>query len=175
MTPEQTPEQTPTNQRMPKWLIFSFIGFFGTMLIADSFLVYLSQTTWTGLSTTSAYEKGLAYNTALSQQEVQDASGWQHQASLKAAGSKAAPQVTINFSLSDQNQKAVQGATVIATVVRPTHEGYDQKIKLPLGADGVYSQTVDLPLIGLWEVRIKATHNGMVYQTNERVSVHTQS
>jgi len=170
-----TPEQTPENQRMPKWLIFSFVGFFGTMLIADAFLVYLSQTTWTGLSTTSAYEKGLAYNTALSQQKLQEASGWQHKTSLKAAGSKEAPQLAINFALADQNQKNIQRATVMATVVRPTHEGYDQEVKLPLGADGVYSQTVDLPLVGLWEVRIKAAHNGMLYQTNERVSLHTGS
>ena len=59
-----------------KHVLFLFVLFFGIIFVVNARLIYLSQSSWTGLETHDAYRKGLKYNQQLSSSEAQNTRGW---------------------------------------------------------------------------------------------------
>ena len=59
-----------------RWIPWAFVAFFGVVLAVNAVMIWVAFVTWPGLETTSAYQKGLAYNRTLAASQAQEALGW---------------------------------------------------------------------------------------------------
>lgn len=127
--------------------------FFGTIFVANGFLVYFSQSTWTGLETQDAYRKGVKFNQQLSEIREQNDRGW----SMDVLRTDL-PDGGVRFTATplDQNRESLSLLNISVELIRPTHEGMDQTIELKESALGVYTgETAALPK-GKWYVVVTA-------------------
>ena len=153
------------------WPLWILAGFFGIIFTANGVLVYLANTSWTGLTTEEAYEKGRTYNKELARNDVQRALGWTATLQAVQQTSTGPHRVRLNLAVTDKAGQPLTGASVQVLLVRPTHEGYDREISLTEGRTGTYVAHVDLPLPGQWEVRALVSSSGRDFRLVERISV----
>jgi nitrogen fixation protein FixH len=152
--------------RRGHWIPWAFVAFFGIVLAANGALIWFAFQSWTGLATGSAYQRGLAYNRTLEAAKQQAALGWKVGFSFEQTGER---QAMIELTLEDRHGDLLESAKVEATIVRPTHAGYDFVQTLAHRTAGRYQALLDLPLPGQWEIRIVAAEGGDAYRLTERV------
>jgi nitrogen fixation protein FixH len=135
-------------------ILYWFLAFFGTFMILDGIFVYLAVSTQTGLVTEKAYEKGLAYNQTLeeakNQPDIIDEVSYENG--------------ILQWVLIDKQNQALKAVTK-ATFFRPVQAGYDFTVPLEQKDAGVYEIKPDLPLKGLWSVRLEAQWDNKTYKT----------
>lgn len=134
------------------WILGSF---FGVIFIANIFLVYYANSSWTGLSTTDAYEKGLAYNTTIAESQKSMALGWNGDINFSKISAKKG---SVSLAVKDSNGNSLTGASVTAKIIRPTLAGYDASHQMLEKQSGLYSSEVIFPLEGLWDIEITVKH-----------------
>jgi nitrogen fixation protein FixH len=135
------------------WIPSIFFGMFGIIIAANGIMIFIALSSWTGLTTQNAYEEGVAYNEALREREAQLGLGWDLALDVGTPGARVA-EVAVALTGPDGNPLIADQVRV--GFVRPTHEGYDSIVTLDGQGDGTYTRTVQLPLAGLWELRIAA-------------------
>lgn len=157
------------------WYPWIFVAGFGVVFVVNGLLTYFATTTFNGLETSGAYEKGLAYNDEIAAAEAQAALGWT--ASFTAEGGPApAPGVSLRptqlaLTMSDRDGRPVTGLSVTVTIRRPTVATMDVTVTLPATDAGTYGGTVVLPQAGQWEVRVIARRGDDVYRLRDRIFV----
>lgn len=161
---------TPPKKRIVfgHWIPWVFVGLFGLVLVANGTLIYIAVSTFTGLETSDAYQKGIDYNDRLAVVERQEQLGWK--ASVEAT-IEAQKQVTLTLTLSDRLESPITSADVKAEFVRPVQAGHDLTVPLEDQGDGRYAAVVDLPLAGQWDVRLTAKARDNIYRLVERIHV----
>ncbi|MCB9991986.1 MAG: FixH family protein [Rhodospirillales bacterium] len=145
-----------------KWIPWFFVLFFVVLAILDGIFVTIALKTHTGTVTDNPYEEGLAYNKTLEAAAARDALGWQADLSLGADHE-------LRLSLADDQAKPIEGASVVAKIIRPVQDGYDFEIALTEQGSGVYKAPANLPLPGQWQVRIFATWQDKHYQHSRTI------
>ena len=158
--------QRADDARRDHWIPWAFVAFFGIVLAANGAMIWFAFQSWTGLETGSAYQRGLAYNRTLETARQQAALGWKVGFSFEQTGERRA---VVDVTLEDRHGDLLENADVQATIVRPTHAGYDFVQSLAPQTAGRYQAVLDLPLPGQWEIRILATEGGDAYRLTERV------
>ncbi|HPD83718.1 MAG: FixH family protein [Alphaproteobacteria bacterium] len=140
--------ETLKSQKSPKdkYILFAFLGFFGTLFLLDGIFVYTAVTTQTGVVTQSPYEKGLAYNNLLEEEKKQP--------KLKERVTYNSP--LLQWKLTDENLNPIVKATVKARLIRPVQEGYDFDVDLVHKGGGVYEAQLSLPYKGQWVVKLES-------------------
>lgn len=166
--PETSPSQ-PMERAVPGgWIPWVFVGLFLLVLAVNSTMIVIAVSTFTGLETTNAYEKGLAYNNRLDALAEQEGLGW---AADFVTTPKGEQRVALALTLTDRLGNPVTSADVEATLLRPVQEGHDLKVRLNDQGDGSYEADVDLPLAGQWDIQLKAKAGNKVYRLAERLHV----
>ena len=156
-----TSEQSVRDARYIPWLI---VVFFVVITCVLSTFVYVAVTTYRGVVTEQAYEKGVAYNDVIARAEGQDKKGWL--SSIKADGRR------IVFTLRDQRHDVIKVDAVDLVMFRPTQDGMDRAYTMQAQANGSFAADVsDLPAIGIWEIRITAQTQQGEYQDSKRVVI----
>lgn len=159
---------TKTRQR-GWWYPYIFVAGFGVVLAVNGTLAYFATSTFTGLSTDNAYEKGRLYNQNLALAKAQAEMGWTVDTKVTPTHDKDQARADIRITYRDRNGQAVDGLTVRAAMVRPTAKGYDHEIDLPALGNGQYGGLIDLPLAGVWDMDVAAVGDGGVaYQHAQR-------
>jgi len=154
------------------WYPWIFVAAFGVIVAVNGTMAYLALDTWTGLETQNPFQRGQAYNAELAQKAAQAELGWSARAAFERAPKVgAAHGGFIRLTFTDRQGLGVGALAIDATAVRPTHEGYDRKLEFVARAPGVYVAPADLPLPGLWELRITATRAGEVFKMRQRIQV----
>ncbi|MDH3664086.1 MAG: FixH family protein [Alphaproteobacteria bacterium] len=159
---------TPTGRRRGHWIPWVFVGLFLLVLAVNGTMITIAISTFNGLETTNAYEKGLAYNDRLAAAAEQERLGWE--TSLNAVPNENG-QVTLTFVLADRLGAPIAAADVRARIDRPLQAGRDQVVVLEATDDGRYAATVDLPLKGQWNVQLTAEARGERYQLAKRIHI----
>jgi len=152
--------------RGDRWIPWSFVAFFAVVLIANGSLVVLAVKSWPGLETSSAYQRGLAYNKMLAAASEQAELGWKVGFHFVQDGPRRG---VVQVDLEDRFGNLLRQAEVRAQFVRPTSEGSDLRLHLAHQTGGRYQAEVELPLEGQWDVRIAASSNGQIYRLSERI------
>ncbi|MBT5940675.1 MAG: FixH family protein [Rhodospirillaceae bacterium] len=137
-------DKNPVTGRSVLWWVISF---FMVIFIANFFFIYFALTTWTGLSTENAYEKGVRYNETLDQGAQQKKLGWQSRVVLTKTGQ-------LRISMLDRAGQPLTGLAVKANLIRPVIEGSDQQITLRETTPGIYQAAVRLSHLGRWRVEV---------------------
>lgn len=161
-------EQLGATTGRSAWIPYAFIGFFAVVLLANGAMIWLAFTTWTGLETTGAYEKGLAYNDTLEEAKAQAALGWSVEAAFEDAGART---LETRIELADRYGNLIRDARVRASFVRPTHDGHDLVVDVHHAGGGGYATTTRLPLAGQWDVRLMIEADGHLWRMRQRVQL----
>ena len=154
----------------------AFIVGFILVIAVNAVLIVLASSSFSGLETAGAYEKGLAYNATLGAARAQAALGWQAELEIKPQAGTAAEDRLFDFSvrLADSSGRPLSGERVQAFFVRPTRAGNDFSLDLAPQTSGWYGARLQPPLAGQWEVTIVASRaagegTGSTWQTARRI------
>lgn len=149
-------------------VLFLFVAFFALVAAADGLLVYLSLSSWTGLTAKNYYKRGLEYNQVLRAAERQSNLGWRSDVAF-VPEAKLSGRVTVRMV--DAAGRPIDGLRFVGTVARPTHEGFDRPITLVSVGGGTYEANLTVPLPGLWELRLQATNGRDSFRFRRRLSM----
>lgn len=166
---------TGTSSR-PKgwWYPYIFVGAFMVVVGVNGALAYFATSTFNGLETQNAYEKGRLYNQTLAEAEAQKALGWQVILSAEQA-IKERPgdyPTDLVITATGPDGAALEGLEVVAEVRRPTQAGMDQQVRLTRRDAGRYGVVVTLPEPGQWEVRVLARKGEDTFRLRDRIFVN---
>ena len=150
------------------WGPWVFFAMFAVIIAVNAVMVAFAFSTWTGLETKGHYEKGLAYNKTLEAARRQDALGWQVDIALEQGD---AEKVWLEVTFRDPDDRPLRLQAVEARLVRPTHSGHDFEVPLARLQEGRYGTELTPPLPGQWDIRVKARHDGGIYQATRRVMI----
>lgn len=160
-------------QRRPGWWYpHLFVAGFAVVIAVNAALVYFATSTFAGLETDGAYEKGLRYNQALAGDHAQRELGWTAAAEIAPAGTPTQDggrAATLTVSVRDRAGSALDGLDVRVALTRPTTAGYDQEVRLEGRGEGRYAATVVLPKPGQWDVQVVAAGPAGTFQLTKRV------
>jgi nitrogen fixation protein FixH len=148
------------------WIPWIFVAGFGVVLLANSIMVYVAATTWTGIAVNRAYDKGLTYNRNLEAAARQEALGWEVSLATEVTAGLAG---TVEVGLRDAQGAPLHRAEIVVAFERPTHEGHDFAVQLVPSGAGTYTAPFAAPLPGVWDVRLVATRGGDRFVATERV------
>ncbi len=158
----------PESVRRSRWIPWTFVGGFGVVIVANVVLIVFALSSWTGLETDQAYKKGIAYNQTLEAASAQAARGWRTSLAFESSGPSSG---TLAVSFVDSTGNPVEGLSVTAWLVRPTHEGFDREVSLVSDRAGRYATPLDFPLAGQWQVRVEALGRDTPYRLSGRIMV----
>ena len=148
------------------WYPYIFIGVLGVVVLVNVIMAYFATSTFNGISTQNAYERGLAYNSVIAQAKHQDDLGWAVNLTVEPKGTGHG--VRIQATYRDHDGKGIDDLDVRALVNRPTVTGYDMQVTLASQGNGVYALDQELPLGGQWDVDVAATGKGGLHQLQRR-------
>ncbi|MEZ5931625.1 MAG: FixH family protein [Alphaproteobacteria bacterium] len=151
-----------------RWIPWLFVGLFLVVLAANGTMIGVALSTFNGLETTNAYEKGLAYNASLAAAAEQEQLGWTVSLQSRSVGAR---KVELAVDLADRLGQPIRSAEVRAELDRPLQQGHEQTILLAEQVPGRYQADLDLPLAGQWTVRLIAEARDHRYQLAERIQV----
>ena len=143
-----------------------FVGLFLVVLAANGTMIVIAVSTFTGLETTNAYEKGLAYNNRLAAAAEQERLGWDAQLAVTPKGEQ---QVALVLELADRLGNPIMAADVEAAFLRPVQEGHDVMLRLDDRGNGRYAAAIDLPLPGQWDIRLTAVARDKTFRLAKRI------
>ncbi len=132
-------------ERRSSWIPWIFVGGMSIVVVVNGFMAFYAISTFTGLTTGQAYDRGRAYNLILEEAARQDALGWTPLVRIEEG--------RIATAVTDRAGEAVPGI-IEAYLLRPI-EG----IRVELGA-AAPRRGFDLPdglAPGQWEFRGRLT------------------
>jgi nitrogen fixation protein FixH len=135
----------------------SFVGGFLILFAVTGNFVRLALTTFPGLVTTNAYERGLAYDDVIAAEQAQAEQGWQMQ--ILAPEFSGDGQIAA-ITLADRNGEALSGGTVIMMAERMTRYAQQVRIQLTDVGEGRYEAPMEFPISGRWFVSVLADVEG---------------
>lgn len=140
-----------------RWIPMLFIiGFLILFAVTGSF-VKLALSTFPGLVTTNAYERGLAYDEVIAAEQAQAERGWQiafDMPELSGEGQVA------SLTLTDRNGNPLADANVIMMAERMTRYAQQVRATLTDQGNGVYEAPIEFPIAGRWLVSVLADIDG---------------
>lgn len=160
--------QSLTANGLNGWhVLFAIVGFFATVMAVDGVLIYKAVSTFAG-DTADSYRIGLAYNTRIDEERLQDSLGWTEANTYDAAGG------VFTVTLKGPDGRGIDGLNVIATIGRPATDISDRDVVLTASGDGIYRSPVLNLSEGTWEVSLAAKqgdakHQSVVYRSKARL------
>lgn len=141
------------------WYPWIFVVGMGLVIVVNIGLVLFAVNTFTGISTTDHYRRGLRYQTAVDAEHLQEERGWKLDLDVAEYGGGDAPrEAELSATFVDRNGRPLEDLTVNASLIRPTHQGYDvPTVPLVHRGGGHYVAVVPVPLPGRWNARVTAT------------------
>ena len=160
-----------TRERQPGWWYpWIFVVGMAVVIVVNVSLAVFAVGTFTGIETKEHYRKGLAYNTAIEAERKQAERGWSMDIDVSSEARGSGPrEAEVATVFLDSSGRPLDGLTVSARFVRPTHEGHDVKAELAPRGFGRYAAVVTVPLPGQWDARVEARRDDEVYRENRRV------
>jgi len=163
------PTRPDMSGRRPGWYIpWMFIAFFVTVVGVNGVMLYFALSTFNGLQTEDHFIKGIKYNQDLAGAKAQAERAWKVDLAF-TSDEPGKGRVSVN--LHDKDGNLLKGAKVRIKFIRPTMQGYDRTIEPEYAGDGRYVAALDLPLSGVWDMRMVIDHPTGDYQDQQRIWV----
>lgn len=147
-------------------VLYSLIGFFGVMLLANGIFLYLAVTTFNGLDTPNAYQEGVNYNERIEAARKQAVLGWSHKLTLTENG-------RVELLVKDKAGDAVSGLKVSGTIARPVSNSTTQELAFKEVSLGLYAAPADNIDAGNWVITLSAAKSAsetdVLYRLKERL------
>lgn len=140
-----------------RWIPLLFILFFLILFVVSGNFVRLALTTFPGLVSTNAYERGLAYDEVIAAEQAQAEQGWQIAFDLPGLSGEGQ---TARLNLVDRDGNPIAGANVIMMAERMTRYAQQVRITLSDQGNGQYEAPITFPIAGRWFVSVLADASG---------------
>jgi nitrogen fixation protein FixH len=131
-------------------------------------LIFFSVNSFTGLTTTEPYTKGLRFNDQIREAEVYKRLGWHVAARFSPVEARRG---TIEVKLTDRNGAALTGAEVSVEFSRPVEKDRDFTLTLRSHGGGRYSADAEFPLAGIWDVKYRIARGSETLKARDRLQV----
>ncbi|MBF0190759.1 MAG: FixH family protein [Magnetococcales bacterium] len=162
---------TPDPSRKPVFRLepwpTAIVLFFVVVVVVNLIFIRLSMTTWNGVVTEGAYDKGVAYNQVLKAQREQDALGWR--VTVDESALRVGQEGTLQLSILDRQGSPVAGARVEGELTRPGQKELDRTFSMTEQRPGVYEARLHLSLPGLWDLKWRIDGAGGEYRLARRI------
>ncbi|MFC4272880.1 hypothetical protein GQF03_09460 [Sneathiella chungangensis] len=161
--------QTEGKQLTGRHVALMLAAFFGLMFAVNGAFVYFALGSFSGLSETDAYKRGLAYNEEIDHKARQNARGWQPAFSFEQTG---ATKGRLVLDIRDANGVALHDLDVEAIIRRPVIDGTDQTVALRYDGSK-FTAEITLTAPGQWDISLLATGGGYdePYRLDKRIWV----
>ncbi|MEM7445188.1 MAG: FixH family protein, partial [Pseudomonadota bacterium] len=150
------------------WIPWAFVGFFLVVVAANGIMLSFAISSFNGLSTDGAYDRGLSYNEVLAEEAAQDALGWRLAAGAVPLGDGV---IDVQLQAFDEQDRPVMDAVISVLVSRPISDDHDFTIELSHRGEGLYGEQVSVPLEGFWNLRMDITRGDDRLRADARVLV----
>jgi nitrogen fixation protein FixH len=158
----------PRPSRIDRWIPWIFAAFALVVLAANGAMIAIALSTWPGLETADAYNKGLAHNQTLEAARAQAALGWRAELAFAQTGERKG---RLELRLEDAASAPIERADVRASLIRPAQHGHDFDMSLEPRGNGLYAGEVVVPLPGIWNVRLRIEGRQQVFRLQQRIVV----
>ncbi|WP_374378434.1 FixH family protein [Dongia sp.] len=152
--------------RRSLWIPAIFVFGFLVVIAVNGVLIYTAVSSFSGLETDNAYEKGIHYNQALVAAAANAETGW-HAESSVVAGENGNRR--LNVAITDRTGQPVTELKVEAYLVRPTNAGMDETVALTDIGGGLYRADIAPKALGNWELRLQASRGDVTWQQVQRI------
>ncbi|MBI0537504.1 hypothetical protein D9599_18250 [Roseomonas sp. KE2513] len=146
-----------------RWIPWVFVAGFLVVIGVNAVLITAAVGTFTGTTTTGAYDRGLGYGAVLDEAARQKALGW------KAEIARAGGAVVLTVRLPDGSPLPAD-ASVTGTLQRPL-----DRTALPLGfqpsAPGTWRAAAEVPAPGAWEAVLTVTRGADRLERRQRLVI----
>lgn len=149
----------------------AIVLFFVVVVAVNVVFIRLSMTSWTGVVTEGAYDKGVAFNKVLQAQKVQDALGWR--VTLDDSALLAGADGVLRLEVLDRQGGAVAAARVTGQLVRPIQQGNDLTFTMTESRPGHYEAPLHIALPGVWDLKLHVEGAGGEYRLARRIQTRS--
>jgi nitrogen fixation protein FixH len=140
-----------------RWIPLLFILFFLGLFAVTGNFVRLALSTFPGLVSTNAYERGLAYDDVIAAEQAQAERGWQMAFDLPELSGEG--QIAA-LTLVDREGNPIADANVIMMAERMTRYAQQVRVTLTDHGNGRYEAPIAFPIAGRWFVSVLADVSG---------------
>jgi nitrogen fixation protein FixH len=133
--------------RRSAWIPWVFVGGMLLVVAVNGVLVYSALTTFSGVTTPKAYERGRLYNEVIAEAARQEALGWQVRAELRDG--------MLRVAATDREGLPL-GGRVAGTLLRPL-DGEQLALDFAAAAPGLWIAAAPALRPGQWEARLRVS------------------
>jgi nitrogen fixation protein FixH len=151
-----------------RWIPWVFIGGMLIVVAANGALVYFAISSWDGVVTAHAFERGAAYNRLLAAAAAEEALGWKADITYRADTRTSGALTVI---LVGKDGQPVDRAVLSAEAQRPVEPGRPVPIALKGMGEGRYVGTASGLRAGQWDIRVIAARDGTESHVTRRIVV----
>jgi nitrogen fixation protein FixH len=151
--------RSPRSSIIP-WL---FVAGFAIVIAVNGVMIWLALSSFSGLYSDHARDRGLHYNQVVAEQQQRDALGWTVRIDWQAGNHR------LQIALSDAAGKPLSDATVSVELIRPAERRAPLGVVVTNLGDGRYGGTVELPARGNWDADIVVEARGKEYAVTKRL------
>lgn len=154
--------------RRDRWIPWTFVLGFGVVVAVNATMITYAVRSFSGLATENPYERGIAYNRVLEEQDRQAALGWTL-APVFAAGRAGTNAGALTLRATRADGTPLVGLSVAVELTRPVDAVAPVELVLREVGDGLYRADVTLPRGGQWDMHVVATAGGDRRDLRQRI------
>lgn len=159
---------TASAARKSRWIPWVFVLGFAVVVGANATMITFAIGSFTGLTTTEPYTKGLRFNDQIRQAEAQQRLGWHVAARFHPSGVQDGE---LELKLTDRAGAPLVGARVVAILGRPVEKNRDFTVAFASMGGGRYVGRAEFALPGVWDVKYRIERDGQTLEARDRLEV----
>ena len=157
--------------RMPRrsrWIPWVFVGGFLLVVAVNATLVVFAVQSFSGLTTTEPYTRGLRFNDQIREAEVYERLGWRVAARFRPLEARRG---VVEIRLADRGGAPLADAEVSVEFSRPVENDRDFTLTLKSMGGGRYAAEAEFPLAGVWDVKYRIERAAGTMKARDRLQV----
>ncbi|MGK7864795.1 FixH family protein [Falsiroseomonas sp. E2-1-a4] len=155
-------DSMPFDPRRSRWIPWVFVGGMLLVVVVNGGLIYAALSSFTGLTTGKAFDRGRTYNQVIQEAARQEALGWQARVTFQAGA--------VSVAVVDRQGQPVAG--VLEGHLQRPLDGTQVPLAFRQGGAGRFVAPAEPPLPGQWEARLVLRGaGGSVLEIRQRLIV----
>jgi nitrogen fixation protein FixH len=167
MTPAFAPSASPVAAR-GRWIPWIFVAAMLGVVAVNAILIYFAVSSFGGVVTTRAFERGIAYNRLIAAAAAEEALGWKADVAYQADPYRSGRLVV---TLHGADGRPIDRAIVAVEAQRPLESDAPIVVAMRGEGEGRYAGAVDELRAGQWDVRMTVARDGSAAHFTQRIVV----
>jgi len=135
----------PSRFSVSPWL---FVAGFVLVIAVNGVMIWFAVSSFSGLYSDHARDRGLHYNQVMTEQRDRDALGWTIETSWQPNSHR------LGLTVKDVSGQPLVGAAVAIALVRPAERRAPVEVAMEPIGEGSFAGIVDLPARGNWDADV---------------------